>query len=148
MLSTFFSTHAWCISKKLPDISFIFSVLLHDVSHHKTICQKKSPKKLFLFSFQFLFLTYLFNNVSTRDTDSFTSAYICSFMPVLDWSIIPCRKTCFIFTNQLLDPKNLFCKQSVCICKQTNISQFITHACDLSYVPWKVIKIVENTTTP
>ena len=65
-------------------LSFIFSILLHDVSHHKTICKKKSPKKLFLFSFQFLFLTYLLNNVSTKDINSFVSAYIYSFMPVLD----------------------------------------------------------------
>ena len=124
----FFSTHAWCISKKLPDVSVIFSILLHDVPQHKTpswhdwkivdwdvkpqhkqtnktTCQKKSPKTLFLFSFQFLFLIYLLNNVSTRDISSFTSASIYTFIPVLEWSIIPCRKTCFIFTNQLLAPK-------------------------------------------
>ena len=82
MFSTFFQPMPDAsISKKLPDVSVIFSILLHDVSHHKTTCQTKSPKKLFLFSFQFLFLIYLLNNVSTRDINSFTSAYIYSFMP-------------------------------------------------------------------
>ena len=60
-----------------------------------------------VFSFQFLFLTYLLNNVSTRDIISFTNAYIYCLMPVLDWSIIPFRKTCFIFTNQLQAPEQL-----------------------------------------
>ena len=45
-LSKVLPTHACCIIKKLPDVSFVFSVLLHDISHHKTTCQKKSPKNI------------------------------------------------------------------------------------------------------
>ena len=118
---------AWCITH-------VFNFVAWCITSQDSLSEKVTPKCV---SFQFYFLAYLFNNISTRDINSFKSSYIYSFMSVLDWSIMPYRKTCFVFTKPLLAPKQLIFKQSVCICKQINISQFILHTCDLSYLPWK-----------
>ena len=118
---------AWCIT-------LVFNFVALCITSQDSLSENVTPKCV---SFQFYFLTYLFNNISTRDINSFKSSYIYSFMSVLDWSIMPYRKTCFVFTKPLLAPKQLIFKQSVCICKQINVSQFILHTCDLSYLPWK-----------
>ena len=61
---------------------FQFCCMMYHIT--KQSVRKSHPKSCFFFSLQFLFLTYLFNNVSTKDINCFTSAYIYSFMPVLD----------------------------------------------------------------
>ena len=81
---------AWCIIH-------IFNFVAWCITSQNNVSEKVTQKVV---PFQFSFLSYLLNNVSTRDIKSFTSGYI-------DWSSIPFRKTCFIFTNQLLAPKQL-----------------------------------------
>ena len=100
----------------MPDVSarsclmyhscFKFCCMMYHIT--KQSVRKSHPKSCFFSVFSFYFLTYLLNNISTRDINNFNSSYIYSFMPVLDWSIIPYRKISFIFTNQLLAPKQLF----------------------------------------
>ena len=148
MFSSFF--------QPMPDVSARSCLMYHScfqfycMMYHitKQSFRKSHPKISFFWGLRFYFLTYLLNNISTRDINRFKSSYIYSAMPVLDWRIIPYWKTCFIFTNQLLAPNNLFFKQSVCICKQTNVSQFIVHTCARSYLHWKSQTIAENTITP
>ena len=99
---------AWCITH-------VFNFVAWCITSQNSLSEKATPKSCFfsvfsfyLFYFIFFLLTYLLNDISTRDINSFKTSYIYSFMPVLDWSIIPYRKTCFVFTNQLLAPNTTY----------------------------------------
>ena len=92
----------------MPEISSRSCLMYHSyfqfcwlMYHITKLPVRKSHTKCCFFSvISFYFLTYLLNNFSTRDINSFTSSYIYSFMTILDCSIIPLRKACFILINQ------------------------------------------------
>ena len=91
---------AWCITH-------IFNFVAWCIKS-QTILSEKVTQKVVSFQFSVFFLTYLLNNISARDINSFTSSYIYSFMPVLDWSIIPYRKIVLRFHKQAPSTKTTY----------------------------------------